>query len=239
MPASEKTVAIVQSSYIPWKGYFDLIALADEFILLDEVQYTTRDWRNRNRIKNRDGLQWLTIPVRGPHRRRIDEIEVVDGEWAAEHWRSLRHSYAEASYFDVHADRIEDLYGDAPERSLSAINRHFIRALCETLEIHTPIRMSTDYAVTGTKTIKLLNLCLAAGATRYLSGPAAQSYLDTALFEAEGIEVEWMSYDGYPEYPQPHPPFEHGVTILDLIFCTGPQAGEYMKGPRGRVDIRS
>lgn len=237
MPTSEKTVAIVQSSYIPWKGYFDLIALADEFILLDDVQYTTRDWRNRNRIKTPDGLKWLTIPVRGPHRRRIDEIEVADAEWAADHWRSLRHNYAKAPYFDANADRIEGLYRDATARRLSAVNRHFIAALCETLEIETPIHLSTDYEVEGTKAIRLLNLCLASGATRYLSGPAARSYLDTALFEAEGIEVEWMSYDGYPEYPQLHPPFEHGVTILDLIFNTGPDAGEYMKGIRGRVDV--
>ena len=234
-----KSVAIVQSSYIPWRGYFDLIRSVDEFILFDDMQYTRRDWRNRNRIKTPAGLQWLTIPVRGSHRRRIDEVKLVDRGWAPDHWRSLRHNYARAPLFERYADRIQALYDEATDLRLSAINHHFILALCEMLGIDTPVRKSTDYSATGTKGAKLLNLCLAAGATRYLSGPAAQAYIDTAMFEGEGIEVEWMGYDGYPEYPQVHPPFEHSVTILDLIFNTGPDAPTYMKGPRTAFDARA
>lgn len=230
MEASEKTVAIVQSSYIPWKGYFDLIALADEFILLDDVQYTARDWRNRNRIKTAAGLRWLTVPVRRPHRARIDEVEVADRQWSSHHWVSVRHNYARAPYFREYADRVHQMYAGATDPHLTTINRRCIDALCEMLGIETPIRRSTEYDTTGTKTARLLGLCRAAGATRYLSGPAAQDYLDTSLFEEHGIEVAWMRYDDYPEYPQLSPPFEHAVSVLDLLFNTGPRAQEYLKG---------
>jgi WbqC-like protein family len=232
MAGPDKSVAIVQSNYIPWKGYFDLIGLADEFILLDDVQYTTRDWRNRNRVKTKHGLKWLTIPVADAGRRRIDEVYIADPGWASLHWETLLHSYSRAPHFRRYAARVEEWYANALQRRrLSAINRHFIEEICKLLEIDTPITSSTDYGVSGSSTSRLVALCRAAGATRYLSGPKARAYLDEAVFDAEGVEVVWMSYEGYPEYPQLHAPFEHGVTVLDMIFNVGPDARAYMKTP--------
>lgn len=233
MAASDKTIAIVQSSYIPWKGYFDLIALADEFILLDDVQYSPGSWRNRNRIKTPAGSTWVTIPVRRDQllQKRIDEMEVADSRWAQRHWKSIRQSYARAEHFDHARGVLEQLFVEAAsEANLSLINQRFIVAICEVLGIETPVRRSTDYAVSGESTTRVVNLCRAANATRYLSGPSARDYLDQSAFEQAGIELVWMSYDDYPEYPQLHPPFEHAVTVLDLILNTGPDAGEYMKG---------
>jgi WbqC-like protein family len=226
-----KRVAIVQSCYIPWKGYFDLINLVDEFILYDDRQYTRRDWRNRNRIKTPQGTQWLTIPVKvkGRYEQRIDETLIDDPEWAVRHWETLRHNYSTAPYFDDYAGFVSSLYEGFVERRLSAVNRAFIEAICRRLGIETTLSWSTDYEAEGTKTDRLVSLCEAAGATAYLSGPSAREYMDGNLFDAAGIELDYMDYSDYPEYPQLHPPFEHEVTILDLLLNTGPEAPSFMK----------
>ncbi len=195
-----KRVAIVQSNYIPWKGYFDLIAAVDEFILLDDVQYTKRDWRNRNQIKTAQGVQWLTIPVinRGGQTQLIDETEISE-PWAAKHWARIRHSYAKAPFFRDYEAPLAAMYETAGGMTrLSDINRLFLVELCRMLAIGTPLIESRAYASSGNKTEKLLALCRAAGATSYLSGPAARDYLDESAFAAAGIAVTWMDYGGYP-----------------------------------------
>jgi WbqC-like protein family len=226
-----KRVAIVQSCYIPWKGYFDLINLVDEFILYDDRQYTRRDWRNRNRIKTPQGSTWLTIPVqaKGRYEQRIDETLVADSSWADRHWKTLAHNYATAPFFDHLRDRVEALYRNAIDPRLSEVNRLFLEAVCELLGIETHLSWSTDYEAEGTKTERLVSLCRAAGATAYLSGPSAREYIDESLFEDAGIALEYIDYSGYSEYPQQYPPFDHAVTILDLLFNTGPDAPSFMK----------
>ena len=227
-----KTVAIVQSCYIPWKGYFDLVAGADEFILYDDRQFTRRDWRNRNRIKTPNGVQWLTIPVnvKGKYHQRIDETTISDPDWAQRHWKTLVHSYTAAPSFAEYAPAAEDLYRlAASESRLSQINRGFIEGVCKLLSIETAFSWSTDYDVEGDRSGRLAALCRASGASRYLSGPRARSYLDDEVFSSQGIEVVYADYDGYVEYEQLHPPFEHGVTIFDLLFHVGSDAPSYMK----------
>src|SRR4051812_8378856 len=107
-----KRVAIVQSNYVPWKGYFDLINAVDEFILYDDMQYTRRDWRNRNKIKTPQGPIWITIPlqVKGRYHQRIDEMLVSDPAWAANHWKTLAHNYAAAPCFGEVAEWLQPLY---------------------------------------------------------------------------------------------------------------------------------
>ncbi len=227
-----KTVAIVQSNYVPWKGYFDLMARVDEFVLYDDVQYTRRDWRNRNRLKSPEGVRWLTIPVqvKGRYLQRIDETMVSDPRWGERHWATLAGWYGRAPFFQTYREALEDLYRDTRERELSAINRRFLEMLRDALGIATPLTSSTDYPSGGQKTERLLGICQAAGARCYVSGPAAREYLDEERFRAAGIEVEWMSYEGYPEYPQLHPPFEHAVSVLDLLLNVGAEAPRYMLG---------
>ena len=167
-----KSIAIVQSSYIPWKGYFDLINAVDEFVLYDDAQYTRRDWRNRNRIKSRTGTEWLTIPVRvkGRFEQRIDETEISDPRWARRHWLSLVHTYGAFPHFDRYASSLEALYG-ASDADSSAPSTGASRGDCVQLGIDTAISWSSDYEVEGTKSERLVNLCLATGATSYFSGP--------------------------------------------------------------------
>ena len=226
-----KRVAIVQSSYIPWKGYFDLIRAVDEFILLDEVQFTKRDWRSRNRIKTKDGLAWLTVPVatKGRFEQRICDTLISDPSWSTRHWQTLHSVYARSDFFSTCAPGFEAIYRQPPSDHLSIVNRALIEATCRVLGITTPIKWSTDYIARTGRNERLIDLCVAASATNYLSGPAARSYIDDAAFAAAGVTVHFADYSGYPEYPQAHPPFEHAVSALDLLFNTGPHAVEYMK----------
>jgi hypothetical protein len=231
-----KRLAIVQSSYIPWKGYFDLINLVDEFILYDDRQYTRRDWRNRNRIKTPQGSQWLTIPVevKGRYEQRIDETMISDPGWADSHWKTLVQNYSPAPFFDDYRERLEALYRAIDDPRLSAVNRAFLEELCTILAIETKLSSSTDYEASGARTPRLVSLCRAAGATAYLSGPSARAYIEANLFEEAGIELEYMDYSGYAEYPQLYPPFDHAVTVLDLLFNTGPDATRFMKSFEAR-----
>ncbi|MCO6008566.1 WbqC family protein [Actinoallomurus purpureus] len=226
-----KRIAIVQSNYIPWKGYFDMIAHIDEFILLDDVQYTDRDWRNRNRIKTATGLKWLSIPVKhGPRSQLINEVTVSDLDWHIAHWQILTQTYRKTPFFDEVAPILEDLYQKCGSNKLSEINRHFLEGIFPIFGIQANLSRSEDYGAAGAKTERLLDLCQKAGADQYVTGPAARAYLDESLFRKAGIEVRWFDYSGYPEYPQLHPPFDHHVTVLDLIFNTGPAAAGYLKG---------
>jgi len=227
-----KRVAIVQSSYIPWRGYFDLIGLVDEFVLFDDRQFTRRDWRNRNRIKSAQGTVWLTVPVKVKGRRfqRIDDTEVDGDAWASRHWATLTHTYGSAPHFAEFNERFASAYARcALETHLSQVNRIFISEICSLLGIRTQLRTAAEFAGSGASTERLLEICRQAEATTYLSGPSARKYLDVARFDSAGIEVEWMDYTGYPEYPQLHGPFDGSVTVLDLIFNVGAAAPELMK----------
>jgi hypothetical protein len=228
-----KRVAIVQSNYIPWKGYFDLIAAVDELILFDDMQYTRRDWRNRNLIKTPRGLKWLTIPVevKGKFHQKICDVRVSDGNWGRRHWDVLRQNYHKTPFFGALQEPLAGLYlGGAMPASLSQINHRFITFVCDLLGIKTTIKWSMDYwPVADGKTERLVALCQQAGATGYLSGPSALEYIDAKQFEDAGVGLEFADYSGYPEYPQSYGSFEHGVSVLDLLFNTGPEAKKHMK----------
>jgi hypothetical protein len=235
-----KQVSIVQSNYIPWPGYFDLINSVDEFILFDDVQYTRRDWRNRNKIKSPQGPTWLTIPVhvKGKYDQKICETKVSDSTWPQRHWRSIKNFYTRAPFFNTYKAFFEELYLGCEEEDLSQINFRFLSALCDLLGITTCLSWSSHYELPAGRTERLVALCQQAGATDYLSGPAAQSYLDEVQFATAGISVEWMDYSGYPEYQQLFPPFESALSIVDLILNTGPEAWRYLKSfpTRGSTD---
>lgn len=224
-----KVVAIIQSNYIPWKGYFDIINMCDEFMLFDEAQYTRNDWRNRNKIKTANGLLWLTIPIARDYGQRIDEATVQDHLWAKKHLRTLQQSYAKAGSFKSYFPKIEAIYAQiAEETHLSRINYIMLTELCKLLGITTRFTWSTDYQSEEGRVERVLSLCKQAQATEYISGPSAKSYMDDNLFEQNAVKVTYMSYEGYREYPQVHPPFEHGVSVLDLLLNMGDDAPQYL-----------
>lgn len=226
-----KKIAILQSNYIPWKGYFDLIAAVDEFIVYDEMQYTKNDWRNRNKVKSKNGIEWLTLPVKVDSiSQKIDETKVFDKKWFKKHQATLQTNYAKANCFNETKDIVFGLYEKAESKEkLSEINQIFIKGICDFLDIKTKISLSTDYNLIEGKTERLVDLCKQTNATNYLSGPSARDYIDESLFKEKNIILEWMDYAGYKEYNQLNPPFEHGVSILDLIFNEGKNARNFLK----------
>lgn len=223
------TVSILQSNYIPWKGYFDIIANSDVFVIYDEVQFTRRDWRNRNLIKTNDGLKWLTIPViQDDYYQKIFETNVLKGNWIKKHKSTLQTNYVKTPYFKDYKDIFFEIY-DTPLTSLSEINRLFIEKICSILAIETKIIDSRELNLEGDKVERLIDACKKLKATKYLSGPAAKNYMNEVSFNENNIELEWMDYSNYKEYNQLYPPFEHGVSVLDLIFNEGPNARNFLK----------
>jgi hypothetical protein len=224
-----KKVAILQSNYIPWKGYFNIIDNVDTFIILDDIQFTKNDWRNRNRIKTTTGTRWLTIPVQ--HERlsqKICEVRVADRQWAEKHWACWAQNYSKTAHFAQHSTHIENIYSTAASLEfLSEINFLFLTAISSILGIQTRFIKSTDFITSNDRIGRLIDICAQTGATHYISGPAAQGYLDIELFAAKGITVEWMDYTWYPKYSQTTEPFDHAVSILDLIFNVGSEARLY------------
>ena len=238
MPKPGKTIAILQSNYIPWKGYFDILAGVDEFLIFDEVKFTRRDWRNRNKIIADGSVRWLTIPVKSKGRFEvpINEIEVSEPGWADKHWHSLRHAYAKAAFFKTYATKLEETYAEAAKLvRLTEINALLLNRISGVLGLATPLISTTSIPRHAqSPTGRLVEICTARAAKIYVSGPAARSYIETPLFDAAEISLRYVNYADYPTYEQASARFEHGVSMIDVLFRCGPQAREHLKSIGGR-----
>lgn len=229
-----KKVAVLQSNYIPWKGYFDLINDADEFIFYDDLQFTKNDWRNRNKFKTVHGSKWLSIPVGTSGNRLICDVTLKDSKWQRAHWDSLQQQYRKSVFFKQYSAIFESIYLEQQWSNLAALNHHLIKVISlDILGVDTCFKDSRNFSLTGQKLDRLIDLVGQSQATHYISGPAAKGYIEPQRFADIGVELIWKDYTGYPEYPQAHPPFEHAVTILDLLFNVGPAAPWYIWGWRG------
>jgi hypothetical protein len=225
---------ILQPSYIPWRGYFDQINRADVFIFYDDVQYDKHGWRNRNQIKTSQGRQWLTIPV---HSAGVVEKSVpikqvkIDWSkpWNEAHWKALTFAYRRAPFFPNFAPMLDSFYR-RQDVFLADFTIDLTVALARELGIHhTRFIRSSELAVTGQKTDRLVQILQQLGAAHYISGPSAKDYIEKEKFASAGITLEYMDYN-YPEYPQLHAPFDPNLSILDLLFMTGPDAMRYITG---------
>ena len=237
---NEKTIVILQSNYIPWKGYFDLLAAADEFLIFDEVQFTRRDWRNRNKVIVAGKPHWLSIPVqsKGKYEAPIDTMEVSDGIWAEKHWHTIALNYHRAPYFKTIEACLAPGYQQSSKLTLlTEINELFLRTIAGILGITTPILRANIVPRTATDpTERLLEICQARGATTYISGPAAKAYLNPVMFKEAGVDLCFANYSGYPVYDQGGAEFEHGVSMIDTLMRCGPGARDHLKSLR---DARS
>jgi hypothetical protein len=224
-----RRVAIIQSSYIPWRGYFAIIARCDAFIFLDSVQFTRRDWRTRNRIKTPSGPLWLSIPVRqkGNYHASIDAIEIAGAGWVSEHLHRIAANYRRAPHFAALFPVLEAAYGAMKaEVSLSAINQGLTATMCRLLDIGTPLLRDVDLIERGrlnalAPTARLVKLAAVAEATEYLSGPAARAYLDESAFDASGMTVSWMDYGGLLQYRQLWSGFDPSLSVVDALLNLG------------------
>jgi len=231
-----KSIAILQSNYIPWKGYFDIIAAVDEFVIFDEVQFTKGDWRNRNRIVCNGVSRWLTIPVRasGHFRAPISSIEIADPVWAGKHLRRLEESYGRSRYFRWLQPHLLELYRRAAEMSrLTDINELFLRALAEIIKLPAVLTRSDEVLrKAATPNGRLIEICLAKRANVYVTGPAARSYIEPEQFAEAGIELRYANYSGYPRYDQGAGAFDNHVSLVDTLFHCGPDTRSHLKSLR-------
>jgi len=224
---------ILQPSYIPWRGYFHQIYKADVFVFYDDVQYDKHGWRNRNRIKTSQGKQWITVPVHSGgvtmYGTPINEVAIDWSKpWAKSHWKALTYSYAKAPYFHRYLALLESFYSRHDE-FLADFTIDLTIALVRELGIqHTRFMRSSEIpGIDGKKTDRVIQILTRVGATHYISGPSAKGYIDEDKFEAAGITLEYLVYN-YPEYPQLYPPYDPQVSVLDLMFMTGPEALNYI-----------
>jgi hypothetical protein len=222
-------VGVIQSSYIPWRGYFDLIASVDAFVFHDDIQYTKSDWRNRNRIKTPKGTEWLAVPV---HYKEVSQLiceTSIDHStsWQQKHFRKMQESYRDAPYVQAALDILTSVSTDQSE-TISNLNTVLTKRICDYLDITTPLLSSSDFSLVGKKTDRLIDLLKKLNATTYLSGPSADAYLDMDAFRRNGIRLEYKSYD-YDPYPQLWGPFDGTVTVLDLIANCGPDAKNFIR----------
>ncbi len=222
-------VGVIQSNYVPWRGYFDFIDSVDLFVFHDDLQYTKSDWRNRNRIVTPQGLRWITVPVN--YRKvsqRIDEVSVdYSQNWAMRHIRQIEAHYRRAPFFQTYIDEFSEIISQEFS-SISQLNVALSKWVMQVLDIRTPTMMSSELKLTGSKSERLILLLHSVGGTSYLSGPSAAEYLDLKLFDRHGIRVEYKDYS-YPSYQQLADPFSGEASILDLLFNTGPEAHRYLK----------
>jgi hypothetical protein len=212
-------VVILQSNYLPWKGYFDLINDADIFCFYDEVKYTKNDWRNRNKIYSKNGLQWLSVPInKDAVKLKISDVELPI-EWQKLHYNSLQMTYGRAPNFVDLELLIKDLYVENKFTHLSEFNQYSIKKIASYLGIKTRFVNSGDYDLRGGRVERLINLLKDIGATEYISGPAAKDYLTEQehYFSDNNIKLSYKDYSGYPEYKQLMLPHEKYVSIVDLI----------------------
>jgi len=223
----------LQSNYIPWKGYFDIIHDVDLFVFYDDVQYTKRDWRNRNIILTQSGPQYLSVPVSANRETLIKDCKIADVKWQHKHYHALQTNYAGAPFFRRYKEFLEYVYLDRTWTYLWELNRYIIKIISKDfLEIKTSFSDSTHYPSKGVKHERLLSIVKAAEASVYISGPAAKSYIVADDYAGAGIELVWKDYSGYPVYPQRFEPFTHQVSILDLLFNVGDDAPYYIWGWR-------
>lgn len=220
--------AIIQSNYLPWKGYFDVIHDVDTFVFLEDVQYTKNDWRNRNIVKTPQGTTWITVPVLGGIHQMIYEAKIDNSQrWSEKHIKTIQRNYAATPYYHSYCDEINSIYA-VETVTLSELNIRGIKTICKLLNISTEFINSKDLDTDGHKDDKIIDICQRVGAEEYLSGPAAKDYIDNSKFRSAGISLQYKDYSGYPEYPQLWGEFVHAVSIIDLIFNCGENAGDYI-----------
>ena len=224
--------AIIQSNYLPWKGYFDIIHDVDVFVFLENVQYTHRDWRNRNKIKTPGGVKWISVPVLGGINQLIYEAKIdYSQDWREKHKQTIHHSYASASYYDTYQSEILEIFSKK-FNSLSELNIFSIKKISKILGIETKFFNSKDMHTDGTKDDKLINICQTIGADSYVSGPAARHYIENDKFSSAKIELCYKDYSGYPDYQQLWGNFESMVSIIDVIFNCGEKSPYFIWGWR-------
>ena len=226
-----KTVVVLQPQFFPWRGVFEQIRLADEFVHLDDAQFQKGGFTNRVQIKTANGPLWLTVPVlRSGKLPPIAEVEIdYANDWREKHLRTFAMSYARAPFLGAAQNILTDVYAERPgtiaELDIAALER-----CCAELELRPHFTRASSTPVDGAKTDRLAALLVPRGATRYVTGLGALDYLDAPRLAAAGIDVRVMQYARHP-YRQLHGAFDPHVSILDAIANLGPATASALESP--------
>jgi hypothetical protein len=229
-------VVILQPFYLPYAGVFELVRMADVFVFYDDAQLTRQNWMTRNRIKTSSGLQWLVVPVIGPHDATVKTAKInEDPPWRHKHRMSIREAHAKSPHRDLVLDALSP-YWEQPWSDLAALNIATFRRLCELMGVGAEFVRSSDMNMPGVSSQRVLDTCLALGATRYVSGPAARTYLDEPSFETAGIELCYHRFR-HPTYSQQHGDFIPYLSVVDLLANEGPASGEIVRGCGSAIPV--
>lgn len=227
-----KKIAILQPNYIPWKGVFDLINRVDVFVFYDDVQYTVKDWRNRNIIKTPHGDKWISVPVihKGRRNQLICEAEINNAEnWQKDHYKTIKFSYSKAKYFDNYHYILKEIYFENKWDKIADLNIYATKLIAKALGAEIEWIRSSDLKFDGGKDgEKVIKICKHLNCNYFINGPASKPYMNEKLFNEAEIALDYMEYN-YNEYEQLYPPFNHYVSILDLLFNCGQESIKYIK----------
>lgn len=222
-----RTAAILQPNYIPWRGVFDLINRVDVFVMFDDVQYTKKDWRNRNKIKTAQGAKWLTVPVQysqtNPQQIRHVRIN-SDIDWQHQHLSAISDAYRLSPHFAWMSDILDELYLGQTFDSISDLAILSTQLLAAKMGLSVEWRKSSEFGLSGNKDgERAIRLCRAVGATRLLNGPSSRGFMNEQLFADKGVELDYLKYS-YAPYRQLHGPFLDRMSALDLLFNCGSES---------------
>ena len=223
-------VTILQPSYLPWLGFFEQMHRSDQFVLYDDVQFTRRDWRNRNRIRVQEGSVWLTVPViqKNKYEQSLLETKIDNStSWKRKHLESIRCHYSKTPFFDLYFPWCEKTFNREWDFLLD-LSLETIQYLKGELKINTPLLRSSELGESGNKSERLISICKQLGATQYLSGESARNYISEKDFSDQGIGLEYQNYQ-HPEYPQRYEGFVPFLSTIDLLFNCGDKSMGFLK----------
>ncbi|MEK5184091.1 WbqC family protein [Solibacillus sp. FSL W7-1324] len=225
----DKIVSIHQSQYLPWAAYFKKIAFSDTFVILDNVQFQKNGVQNRNKIRNKNGEFWITLPVNNKLDEAINEKKVVSNKDILKNWKMIEQSYSKSPNWKQHKDALCEIYNQSYE-NLNDINMKLIRYFLDVLNIRTEILQASELGVAEKKGNLVLALCKKLSATVYLSGHGALNYLDINCFEQENMKVTFIKSES-PVYTQPIEPFIPNLSIIDFVMNASKEEFEsYFQG---------
>ncbi len=211
--------------FLPWLGLFAKIAMADQFVIFDDVPFERHGFGNRNYIRTQNGKLMLTVPIK-LHNHLDKPIRLVEidntrnGIWRHKHIRSIEIAYAKAPFFDEYFPIMQGLYA-TEWTHLAPLCVAMTEIFMNKLGINVPVVQASEQGFVGEKSALVLDMCVKCGATEYIFGAQGRDYADVAEFERAGVKTVFQDYQ-HPVYPQIHGGFESRMSVLDLLMNCGP-----------------
>lgn len=215
-------ISIIQPGYLPWLGFFELMYNCDLFVIFDDVQYTKKDWRSRNRIRSKNGWLWLTVPVltKGKRFQLISEARInYSTNWQLKHLRTLEINYHKAKYFKEYFCSFKEILSRKHDYLIN-LDLEIIYWFSQGLGIDRPVLKSSTLKTSGKREERIIEICKKLGARELYDSKAASFFLNAEDFKNEGINVIFQDYS-HPVYTQVYKPFVPYMSTIDLLFSHG------------------